>query len=72
MFRIGMLQQEFGANEAELRTWQAWKQYADLETGQPLAAKVDSAAFRAVIQQLAIGSFSLPDYIAYREKALQK
>lgn len=72
LFRIGMLQQQLGNHAAEARTWKEWKQYAGLENGETLPAKVDTQAFRAVIQELAIGSFSLPDYIAYREKALME
>lgn len=72
LFRIGMLQQKLGDNAAELQTWQEWKQYAALDSAKTLPAKVDARAFRAVIQQLAIGTLSIPDYIAYREKALTK
>lgn len=72
LFRIGILQQKLGDKAGELATWHTWKQYAGLENAQSLPAKVDVQAFRAVIQQLAIGTFSLPDYIAYREKTLSK
>lgn len=72
LFRIGILQQKLGDKAGELATWHSWKQYAGLENAQSLPTKVNVLAFRAVIQQLAVGSFSLPDYIAYREKTLSK
>lgn len=71
LLRIAMLEQQLGDTQAELKTWHIWKQYAALETAKDLPAAVDAQAFRTVIQQLAIGSLSLPDYIAYREKALE-
>lgn len=71
LFRIAMLQQQLGEKKEEKQSWQIWKQYAGLtQSDTPLPFKVNAASFRAVIQQLAIGSIALPDYIAYREKAL--
>lgn len=73
LFRIAMLQQQLNDKAGELATWQLWKQYAGLDsakTAPPL--KVNPQAFRAVIQQLAIGSMALPDYITYRENELKK
>lgn len=72
LLRIGMLQQEAGDQAAELKTWQEWKQYAGLNTVKTTALKVNPQAFRAVMQQLAIGAISLPDYITYRENLLKK
>lgn len=71
LLRIGMLQQEMGDTTGELTTWQQWKQYAGLGSSKS-NLKVDAQAFRALIQQLSIGAVSLPDYINYREKALNK
>ncbi len=70
LLRIAMLEQQLGDTQAELKTWHIWKQYAALEAAKDLPAKVDAQAFRTVIQQLAIGTLALPDYIAYREKVL--
>jgi len=72
LFRIGMLQQQLSDRKGELATWKLWKQYAALEATQTIPARIDPQVFRAVIQQLAIGSISLPDYIAYREKELKE
>lgn len=72
LMRIAMLQQQTGDKAGELATWQEWKQYAGLATNKNQNVKVDPIAFRAVIQQLAVGAISLPDYIAFREKALTK
>jgi acetyl/propionyl-CoA carboxylase alpha subunit len=72
LLRVAMLQQEQGDKPAELQTWQEWKQYAGLNSIKSTNQKVNPQAFRAVIQQLAVGSFSLPDYITYRENILKK
>lgn len=72
LLRIAMLQQEQGDKAAEFQTWQEWKQYAGLNSNHTTNLKVNPQAFRAVIQQLATGSFSLPDYISYRESILKK
>lgn len=72
LLRIGMLQQELGDHTAELKTWQEWKQHAGLNTAKESTVKVNPQAFRVVMQQLAIGALSLPDYIAYRENILKK
>lgn len=72
LLRIAILQQQLGDTAGELKTWQYWKQYAGLSSTQQPSIKIDPQAFRTVIQQLAIGSFSLPDYIAYRENLLKK
>lgn len=72
LLRMGMLQQEIGDKAAELQTWQEWKQYAGLGTEKTPTLKVNPQVFRLVIQQLAIGTLSLPDYIAYRENELKK
>ena len=72
LLRVAMLQQETGDQAAELRTWQEWKQYAGLNATKSTTLKVNPQAFRTVIQDLAIGSISLPDYISYRENLLKK
>lgn len=72
LLRIAILQQQAGEHKAELQTWQEWKGYAGLNNIKPTISQVDPGAFRRVIQQLAIGSFSLPDYITYRENLLKK
>jgi hypothetical protein len=73
LFRIGMLRQELGDKAGELATWKEWKKYAALTTdANKQNVKVETQAFYNVIQQLAIGTFSLPDYINYREKQLNK
>lgn len=73
LFRIAMLQQQLNDYSAELATWQLWKQYAGLDgTKKELSLKVNQQAFRTFIQQLAIGTISLPDYISYRESVLKK
>lgn len=72
LLRIAMLQQQLGDTAGELKTWQYWKQYAGLNANQQPSIKINPQAFRAVIQQLAIGAFSLPDYIAYRESVLKQ
>lgn len=69
LLRIAILQQELGDKAGELESWRQWKQYAGLGK-ETSTAKVDAAAFRLVIQQLAVGAVSLPDYISYREKVL--
>lgn len=71
LLRIGILQQETGDGSGELQTWQEWSRLAGFNRNQGIAAVVDPQAFRAVIQQLAIGSISLPDYIAHRENILK-
>jgi hypothetical protein len=70
LLRIAMLQQATN-NPAELQTWQEWKGYAGLGGTAP-AVNVDSQAFRTVVQQLAVGSISIPDYISHREALLKK
>lgn len=72
LLRIGMLQQEIGDHKAELATWQEWKQYAGLNAQKNSELKVNSQAFRSVIQELAVGAISLPDYFSYRENLLKK
>ena len=71
LLRIAMLHQEVGNQSEELKTWQEWKSYAALNQGLT-ANSLNPQAFRSIIQQLAIGAFSLPDYIAYRELLLKK
>ncbi|MEI8366412.1 MAG: hypothetical protein WCF65_08350 [Parachlamydiaceae bacterium] len=71
LLRIAMLQQQTGDTKGELATWHHWKQYARLEAVSGPSANVDPQAFRAVIQRLAVGATSIPDYIAHREKLLQ-
>lgn len=70
LLRIGILQQSVGDAAGELKTWQTWKQYAGLNGAAPSA--INPQAFRALVQELAIGSVSLPDYIAHRENLLKK
>lgn len=72
LLRVAMLQQETGDKAAELKTWQEWKQYAGLSTASSTTLKVNPQAFRIIIQDLAVGSISLPDYISYRESLLKK
>lgn len=72
LLRIAMLQQEQGDKTTELQTWQEWKQYAGLNGNRSTDLNINQQAFRTVIQQLAIGSFSLPDYISHRENILKK
>ena len=72
LLRIAMLQQELGESTAELQTWQEWKHYAGLTQSTHKITNVNPQAFRSVIQQLAVGSISLPDYISYRENLLKK
>lgn len=71
LFRIGILQKQLNDTNGELQTWQEWMQYAGLQTPKTLPAKVDTKAFRNVIQQMAIGTFSLPDYITFRVNELK-
>lgn len=73
LFRIGMIQQQLGDKAGELTTWQQWKQYSGLDNGRSSSSiKIDAQIFRAIIQQLAIGNISIPDYINYRETVLKK
>jgi hypothetical protein len=72
LLRIAILQQQLGDRPGELQTWREWKRYAGLEKGDSNSLKVSPVAFRYAIQQLAIGSVSLPDYIAHREKELKQ
>jgi hypothetical protein len=69
LLRVAMLQQAIGDKNAELRTWQQWKEFAGL--GSEASKYVNPQAFRSVIQNLAIGSISLADYISYRENILK-
>jgi hypothetical protein len=71
LLRIGILQQSTGDVSGELKTWQTWKQHAGLN-GSKSSTSINPQAFRALVQQLAIGSVSLPDYIAHRESLLKK
>jgi hypothetical protein len=66
LLRIGMLQQELNDTAGELKTWQEWKVYAGLETNKMIKSNADPLAFRTIIQQLAQGTTSLPDYFTYR------
>lgn len=74
LLRIAMLYQQLEDRDSELRTWEEWKRYAGLLKANPSAIQVnvDPQAFRFIIQKLAVGTLSLPDYIAYREKTLTK
>lgn len=72
LLRIAILQQEQGDRAGELKTWQEWKGYAGLDKGDSNSLKISPVAFRYAIQQLAVGSVSLPDYIAHREKELKQ
>jgi hypothetical protein len=71
LLRTGMLQQELGDHAGELQTWRKWKEYAGLEKGEAAKTGISPQAFRKVIQQLAIGAVSLPDYFYYREQTLK-
>lgn len=68
LFRIAMLQQQLGDKAGEKATWKLWNQYAGLEAQEAGALPVDKRAFHLIIQQLSIGSTSLPDYINLRLK----
>ena len=70
LFRIALLQQEVHDKQGELQTWKEWKAYAKLEKNTTPLLNVNPQAFRLLTQQLAVGSISIPDYIAYREKIL--
>ena len=70
LFRIALLQDDLGDKEGELQTWKEWKNYAKLETRTLPTLNVNPQAFRLLIQQLAVGSVSIPDYIAFRENLL--
>lgn len=70
LLRVAILQQQAGDTAGELKSWQQWKQYAGLDNSGTNGLKISPVAFRYSIQQLAIGSISLPDYIAFREKQL--
>jgi len=73
LLRIAILQQQLGDKEGEWQSWQAWKKYAGLDAkADKLPLDINAQAFQLVIQQLAAGSVSLPDYIAHREKDLLK
>lgn len=76
LLRIGVLQQQLGDTQGELKSWQAWKVYAGLAlaSGEEKLEKryVDPAVFRSVIQELAQGSLALPDYFAFRQQTLEK
>ncbi len=66
LFRIAMLQKQTGDKAGERATWTLWNQYAGLDGQQTPPLSVDSRIFHAVIQQLAVGTTSLPDYIKER------
>lgn len=70
LLRIGLLQEELGDGKEELLTWKEWNQYAN--SGASQVYQINREAFRDVIEQLAIGSFSLQDYILHRENLLRK
>jgi hypothetical protein len=70
LLRVGMLQQAVGDAAGEAQTWKEWRQLAGLNRSQSGSTVVSPQAFREVIQELAIGSTSLLDYIAYRERVL--
>lgn len=70
LLRIGMLQQQLGNREGELQTWQEWKAYAGLDSSSPENVKINNTAFRELVQQLAQGAVSLPDYFSYRQQSL--
>lgn len=73
LLRVAMLQQELGNKSAELLAWENWKSYAGLNRNeQARNENIDTQAFRSIIQKLAIGSISIPDYISYRENLLKK
>lgn len=72
LLRVAMLHQQLGNKDLELQAWQKWKQYAGLDKAAKENLKVNPQAFRSLIQQLAIGSISLPDYISHREKLLNQ
>lgn len=73
LLRIAVLQQKLGDKTGEYESLQQWLQYAGLKNGNaPLVKNLNTEAFKVLIQQLAIGTISLPDYIANREILLKK
>jgi hypothetical protein len=72
LLRVAMMQQEIGDKAAEMKTWNEWRGYAGLNGKHQATGNVNPQAFRSVIQKLAIGSISLPDYISNRESLLKK
>jgi hypothetical protein len=66
LFRVAMLQQQLGDKAGEKATWKLWSQYAGITTPDAELLPVDARAFHLIIQQLAIGSSSIPDYIKER------
>jgi predicted negative regulator of RcsB-dependent stress response len=71
LLRIAMLHQQLKNNNEELLAWQQWKSYSGLDRASKKPTIINPMAFRVIIQQLATGNIALPDYIAYREKALK-
>ncbi len=72
LFRIGILSEQTHDATQELKTWHEWKQYAGLTDAKELPIKIEPSGFNLLSQQMAVGAFSLPDYIAYRESQLKK
>lgn len=66
LFRIAMLQKQTGDKASERATWMLWNQYAGLDGLNAPPLPIDSRIFHAVIQQLSVGTTSLPDYIKER------
>lgn len=64
LLRVGILQQQLGLQEEELKTWQEWKQYL---TASPLAKTFQQQA--AILSE---GKASLEDYIDARIAKLKK
>lgn len=71
LIRIAMLYQKLGDSEAELRTWGELKQYAGLSHRSSDLLKIDVQPFHFIIQKMAVGTLSLPDYISFRERMLK-
>lgn len=66
LFRIGMLQQQMGNDNEELKTWQEWDHY--INSQKPISG----VAFSILNQKIADGKITLGDYIEQRQKVLKK
>lgn len=68
LLRIALLQQMLGDTAGEKAIWKLWSQYAGITAAEKDSLSVDPRPFHLIIQQLAIGTTSLPDYIKERTK----
>jgi len=67
LLRIGMIQQELGLKDQELKTWQRWNQYLDSKED---IEGIDPKGFDIVLRQFTSGNLSLKNYIEERNKEL--